>query len=101
MRLSETIEDKIICITDTESGAVTKLEPKAIENCMKPGTFIIKPIEKWENDTVVEYRIGDVNILLDKKAMQKGTVMVSESPFEPRAEYNRPSCNPCRNCGRC
>lgn len=101
MNLSRKIENKTIRIFWAISGEVVMIQPKAVENCMKPGSFLITPIEEWEDDFSYEYRMGNRKITLSKEDTDSGAVLIEEIPFEPEVENTHPSCFPCRNCGRC
>lgn len=93
--------DKSIRITESESGNITEIMPRAVENCMKPGTFLITPIEVSEEGDMIEYRVGDAAHSFSKEAIKTGDIIVEELPFVPQTVQSKPSCNPCRNCGRC
>jgi len=93
--------ESVIRIVDMGTGKVTMIQPKAVESCMKPETFIVTPIEVWENEEMIEYRIGDTQVALPKAAIADKSVTVEELVFVPEAVHPELSCNPCRNCGRC
>lgn len=101
MNSVEYYEDKMVKIVDTKSGEETIIKPRAVENCMKPGTFLITPIEVWEGEQSVEYSIDSTRVSLSKESIKCGTVQVEVKPFAPEVVNVKPSCNPCRNCGRC
>lgn len=101
MKQVKKIDCKIIHIIDMQSGKVTKLQPRAVESCMHPGTFLITPIEVWEDEGCVEYRLEDTKVVLDREAIAEGRARVEEYTFVPDKNRVKPSCNPCRNCGRC
>lgn len=101
MVLVNSIDNKAIQIVENSSGNVTELKPWTVENCMKPGTFIITPIEVWEDDLSLEYRIKDTRVSYLKEAIKRGDVCIEEIPFIPKAAQSELSCFPCRNCGRC
>lgn len=101
METNGTIDNRIIHILDRKTGQASQLQPKAVESCMKPGTFHITPIEVRESDTCVEFCIGDTRVVVQKEALKNGEILVEELPFVPEVVRPKHSCNPCRNCGRC
>lgn len=101
MNLVDQTDKNCIKITDTRTKETTIISPTSIENCMKPGTFIVTPIYKWEDKQTVEYRMKEIKVSIPKDALYRGDYQIEEIPFVPVADTVKPSCNPCRNCGRC
>lgn len=95
------IEDKQFVIMKVGDQVRITIAPKAVESCMNPGTFLITPIEIMEEESVLIFSVGKETVVIYKKEIEEGNVIIDELPYKPQVIRKKTGCNPCINCGRC
>lgn len=98
---NENIVDHKFIINDLHTGNKLEVKPKAVESCMVPGTFHITPITIIENAENIIYSVSDNKVILEKKKIDAGEIIVEKVEFKPVLLRRIGGCKPCTNCGRC
>lgn len=92
--------DKSIELYDNE-GIIDSIDPIAIENCMRPGEFIIYPVELECDGKRIIFKTRDKTIEVVRSDIDEGRIHVVFKEFTPTIVRKKNSCIPCTNCGRC
>ena len=98
---NEDLSYKTIKLLDASNNTIEEIEPVAIENCMNPGTFDIKPVCIKEEKGSLFFDNGNAHIFLWEKDLENGIVKVQIDEFVPKAKKAKSQCTSCTNCGRC
>ena len=101
-KLQETaLTKKSIKLLNTSGYTTGKIEPVAIESCMTPGTFRIKPISIEKDDEYIIFNNGRDKLKILVKDFENGTVTIQADEFIPQITKSKSQCTNCTNCGRC
>lgn len=95
------LSKKRIKIIDRLGNIVEKIEPVAVESCMNPGKFNIKPIHIYIEKGLIVLDNGKETLKLSEKELENGTVKLQAEEFVPKRVKAKSHCTNCTNCGRC
>lgn len=84
-----------------DTGEILKLAPEAIESCMNPGVFNIKPVSYHEDDTLINISNDNCSVDLSKEDILLGKIEIITEEFKPEIYRKQGMCTTCTNCGQC
>lgn len=97
----EFFEEKTYIIHYCETNEVLRVEPQAVESCMNPGVFNIKPVSYHEDNTNIHISNDNYSIDLLKEDILLGKVEIITEEFKPKIYRKQGMCTSCTNCGQC
>ena len=90
-----------IIISDVSDNIIGKIAPVAIESCMNPGVFNIKPISIQLAKDMIVFENGRDVVEIAVKDLENGIARLQVSEFIPKTVKAKNHCTNCINCGRC
>lgn len=95
------LSKKRIKIIDISNNVIGQIEPIAIESCMNPGMFHVKPIHIYIESGLLVLDNEKETLKLPVKQLENRTVKVQAEEFVPKRVKAKNHCTNCTNCGRC
>ncbi len=84
-----------------ETGENISLDPDAIESCMNPGVFTVKPVLCFEDDRYIHLSNNNTSIDIHKEDLENKKVIIKTKEFTPVIYRKMGVCINCTNCGQC
>lgn len=92
---------KEINIIDIHDNIIGKIAPVAVESCMNPGKFNIKPIRIFIKNDVLIFETDNDILEISVEKLESGMVRIQADEFVPKRVNAKIHCTECINCGRC
>ena len=94
-------EEKTYIIHYCETNEVLRVEPRAVESCMNPGVFNIKPVSYYEDNIFIHISNDNCSVDLSKEDILLGKIEIITEEFKPEIYRKHGMCTTCTNCGQC